>query len=218
MASPSFDSSQKRARSIKPIRYLAFLLCCVLGPQVLALGYLVQGQGLAGSIKGTVTATTGDAAARPELLPGASVTLVNRDLSTATLEIVTDETGNFAFRELAAGTYTLTAEANGLPRVTKEIHLTTGSSLVVEIVLTATLSESVTIRDAEGLLSTGESTTSNTIRAEKLEQLLVANFDSTASRGFSGPGSGPAGGGLLHHPNGTRKIRDAHADAKASAL
>src|SRR6478609_10843146 len=143
MASPSFDSSQKRARSIKPIRNLAFLFCCVLGPQVLALGYLVQAQGLAGSIKGTVTATTGDAAVRPELLPGASVTLVNRDLSTATIEIVTDETGNFAFRELAAGTYTLTAEANGLPRVTKEIHLTTGSSLVVEIVLTATLSESV---------------------------------------------------------------------------
>jgi len=54
--------------------------------------------------------------------------------------------------------------------------------------------------------------------AEKLEQLLVASFDSTAPRGFSGSGSGSAGGGLLHHPNGTRKIRDAHSDAKASAL
>jgi len=203
MASPSFDGSQKRARSIKPIRDLAFLFCCVLGPQVLAIGYLVQAQGLAGSIKGTVTATTGDAAARPELLPGASVTLVHRDLSTATLEIVTDETGNFAFRELAAGTYTLTAEANGLPRVTKEIHLTTGSSIVVEIVLTATLSESVTIRDVEGLLSTGESTTSNTIRAEKLEQLPLRtdNFQ----------GALPLTPSVIRDPNGQNHIKGTRA-------
>ena len=171
MASPLFNGSQIRARNIKAIRNLTFLFCCVLGPHALALGYLVQAQGLTGSIKGTVSATAGDAAARPELLPSARVTLVNRDVPTATVEIVTDGTGNFAFRDLAAGTYTLTAEANGLPHVTREIHLTTGASLVVEIVLTATLSESVTIRDAEGLLSSGESTTSNTIRAAKLEQL-----------------------------------------------
>lgn len=171
MASPLFNGSQIRARNIRPIRNLMFFFSCVLGLQALALGYLVQAQGLTGSIKGTVSATAGDAAARAELLPGARVTLVNRNVPTATLEIVTDETGNFAFRELAAGTYTLTAEASGLPRVTQEINLTTGSSLVAEIVLTATLSESVTIRDAEGLLSTGESTTSNTIRAAKLEQL-----------------------------------------------
>jgi hypothetical protein len=132
MASPLFNRSQKRARSIKPIRNLAFLFCCVLGPHALALGYLVQAQGLTGSIKGTVSATAGDAAARPELLPSARVTLVNRDVPTATAEIVTDGTGNFAFRDLAAGTYTLTGEANGLPRVTREIHLTTGASLVVK--------------------------------------------------------------------------------------
>src|SRR4030095_8795288 len=171
MASPLFNGSQIRARSIKPIRNLAFFFCCVLAPQALALGYLVQAQGLTGSIKGTVSAIAGDASARPELLPGASVTLVNRDVPTATFRIVSDETGNFVFLDLASGTYTLTAEANGLPRVTRDIPLTTGASLVVEIPLTATLSESVTIRDLEGLLSTGESTTSNTIRSKNLEQL-----------------------------------------------
>src|SRR5260370_20236490 len=67
--------------------------------------------------------------------------------------------------------YVLTAEAVGLPRVTREIHLTTGALLKVEVILTASVSESVTIRDEEGQLSTGETVTSNTVRAEKLEDL-----------------------------------------------
>src|SRR5207253_2545810 len=104
-------------------------------------------------------------------LPGSSLTLVNRDLQRATFKTVSDDTGNFAFLELPAGNYTLTAEADGLPRVTREIHLTMGANLVVDIVLTATLSESVTVRDEEGLLSAGETVTSNTVRAQKLEQL-----------------------------------------------
>src|SRR5712691_11230351 len=168
MANPFFAGSQLRADGIA-IRNLTFIFCCALGLQ--ATGYTVRAQGLTGSVKGTVSATAGDAAARPELLPGASLTLVNRDLPSASFKTVSDETGNFAFLELPAGNYTLTAEANALPRVTREIHLTTGASLVVEIVLTATLSESVTIRDEEGLLSTGETVTSNMVRAQKLEQL-----------------------------------------------
>src|SRR5881628_1178999 len=159
MANPFFAGSQIRTRGIKAIRNLTFILWCALGLQ--APVYTVRAQGLTGSIKGTVSATAGDAAARPELLPSASLTLVNRDVPTATFKTVSDETGNFAFLELPAGIYTLTADANGLPRVTREIHLTTGATLVVEIILTATLSESVTIRGEEGLLSAGESTTSN---------------------------------------------------------
>lgn len=169
MVNPFFAGNQTLAGGIKAIRDLTFILCCALWLQ--ATGYPVRAQGLTGSIKGTVSATAGDAAARPELLPGASLTLVNRDVPTATFKTVSDETGNFAFLELPAGAYTLTADANGLPRVTREIQLTTGATLVVEIILTATLSESVTIRGEEGLLSAGESTTSNTIRAVKLEQL-----------------------------------------------
>src|SRR5437899_7463259 len=132
-------------------RNLALIVCCVFGLQV--LGHTVRAQGVTASVKGTVSATAGDASSRPELLPGASLTLVNRDLPSASFKTVSDETGNFAFLELPAGNYTLAAEANGLPRVTREIHLTTGASIVVESVLTATLSESVTIRDEDGLLT-----------------------------------------------------------------
>src|SRR5260370_26193637 len=79
-------------------------------------------QGLTASIKGTVSATAVDSSIRPELLPGASLTLVNRDLPAKKLTTVTDEAGNFAFLGLPAGTYTLTSEATGLPRATTPIR------------------------------------------------------------------------------------------------
>jgi len=131
----------------------------------------VAAQGVTGTIKGTVSATAGDPSARPELLPGARLTLVNPALPGTPFNAVTDETGNFIFRDLPAAVYTATAEANGLPRATSEIRLTAGATLVVDFVLTAKVTESVTVRDEEGQLSTGETTTSNMVRAEKLEEL-----------------------------------------------
>ena len=81
-----------------------------------------------------------------------------------------DETGNLDF-EPPAGAYIVSDEAKGLLPVQREIDLTTGAALVVDIILAHAVSESVTIREEEGLLSAGESTTSNTIHAAKLEQL-----------------------------------------------
>jgi len=172
MRNSFFPGSQIFPGLIKAIRSLSLIL---LG--LLAVVCAAHAQGLTGSVKGTVSATSGNGAARPELLPGASLTLVNRDVPTAIFKSVSDETGNFVFLELPAATYTLTAEAKGLPAVTREIKLTTGANLIVEIILAPTVSESVTIREEEGLLSAGESTTSNTIRAAKLEQLPLRSDD-----------------------------------------
>jgi hypothetical protein len=150
---------------------LALVFVLALLFQTLVASRSVYAQGVTGTIKGSVSATAGDPSAPPELLPGASVILVNRDLPGPAFKTVTDDTGNFIFRDLPAAVYTATAEANGLPRVTSEIHLTAGATLLVEIVLTAKVTESVTVRDEEGQLSTGETTTSNTVRADKLEEL-----------------------------------------------
>jgi len=172
MRNSFFPGSQIFPGLIKAIRSLTLILAGLL-----AVVCAAHAQGLTGSVKGTVSATSGNGAARPELLPGASLTLVNRDVPTAIFKSVSDETGNFVFLELPAATYTLTAEAKGLPAVTREIKLTTGANLIVEIILAPTVSESVTIREEEGLLSAGESTTSNTIRAAKLEQLPLRSDD-----------------------------------------
>src|SRR5215510_3748055 len=144
------------------------VLCVVLG--LSTLSGAVRPQGITASLKGTVSAAASPSA-RPELLPGATLILVNRNLAASTFRTTSDATGNFGFRALPAGSYTLTVEANGFPRVVKEMSLSGGSTAVVEILLTPSVTESVTIRQEEGLLSSGDSVTSNTIRADKLEQL-----------------------------------------------
>jgi len=155
-------------------------LCAIALLQIMWLPGVAGAQGVIGSIKGTVSATTNDPAARPVPLANANVSLSNADLKSAPVKSQTDESGSFAFLGLAGGNYTLTAEAEGMPTVKREIHLGQGAALIVDVVLTASVSESVVVHDEEGLLSTSESTTSNTVRAERLEELPLRaeNFQS----------------------------------------
>ena len=178
--------------------------------QALAVSRPITAQGVTGTIKGTVSATAGDPSARPELLPGAQLTLINRDIPGTAFKALTDETGNFIFRDLPAAVYTATAEAVGLPRVTSEIRLTAGATLVIEFVLTAKVTESVTVRDEEGQLSTGETTTSNTVRAEKLEELPLRadNYQSAL----------PLTPGVLRGMDGADHIKGTRAGQNAYTL
>jgi hypothetical protein len=175
-----FYLKRRTAVSLTSRRNHAFAGLCVLTLLVQAFAFSAMSQGLTGSIKGTVSATAADPSARPSLLPAARLSLVNRDIQGAAVKIVTDEAGNFAFLDLPAANYTLTAEADGLPVVKQDIRLTTGAALVVEIVLTATVTASVTVREEEGLLGTAETTTSNTVRAQRLEDLPMRaeNYES----------------------------------------
>jgi hypothetical protein len=127
-----------------------------------------------------VSATTSDASAHPTSLAAARLTLVNRDLPDKPRTTVSDERGNFIFSDLPAATYLLLVEADEFPSVTKEIDLSAGATLNVEILLTATVSAYVTVRDDEGLVSTGETTTANTIRAKTLSNmpLRAENYQS----------------------------------------
>jgi Carboxypeptidase regulatory-like domain/TonB dependent receptor len=154
----------------KKLKLILISLCALAGV-FQALSRTTHSQGVTGSIKGTVSATAGDASAPPQLLPGVHLTLINRDLPGTPFKAITDETGSFAFLDLPSANYILTADANDLPSVTRDIRLTTGATLTVEIILTASVNASVTVREEEGLLSVAETTTSNTIRAQKLGEL-----------------------------------------------
>lgn len=134
----------------------------------------------AGSIKGTVRATAGAANSPRTPVSGARLTLANRDLPNRLLKVATDEAGEFIFKDLPAATYVLTVEAPGLSPVTREIHLEDGANLTVEIELTATVAESITVSDEEGLVSTAETTTSNIVRAPTLKNvpLRAENYQS----------------------------------------
>src|SRR6185369_10980360 len=82
--------------------------------------------------------------------------------------------------DLPAARYVLTIETDGLATVRREISLESGVGLTVEIVMKATISESVTINEEEGLLSTAETTTSNTVRSQTLKDvpLRAENYQS----------------------------------------
>ncbi len=132
---------------------------------------VAMAQGVTGRIKVTASASTGDVDASATPLSGAHLMLVNRALPDQFIRAVADDVGNFAFTDLPAATYILTVESQGFPSVTREISLTPGATLTVEVMLTSTISESVTVREEEGLLSTAETTTSNIVRAQSLKTL-----------------------------------------------
>ena len=183
---------------------VSFSVCLAL----LCLGSnSIRGAASGGSIKGLVRATTGAAGTLPVPLPGAQVILLNRDLPENPLKITTDVIGNFAFADLPAATYILTAEADGLPKVSREIVLTDGESLTVEIDLTASVSESVTVRAEEGLLSTSETSTSNVIRDQTLKNvpLRAENYQSAL----------PLTPGVVRGANGEDNIKGAPAGQNA---
>ena len=155
------------------------LLCSAIFSLLAALTSVLA-EPLAGRIKGTVKVTSEAAAAPPASLVGARLTLVNRDLTEQFFKVVTDEVGNFIFTDLPAATYLLTAEADGLAPVRCEISLPPGVAITVEIVMKVTISESVTVREEEGLLSNTETTTSNTVRSQTLKDvpLQAENYQS----------------------------------------
>lgn len=163
----------------------------------------------AGSIKGTVRATTAAISAntRPTLVTGAKLTLVNRDLPSQVFKTITDDTGSFIFINLPAANYVLTVEAGGVPSVTRELRLTFGATLFVEVELTASVSENVTVRAEEGLLSTAETTTSNIVRSDTLKNvpLRAENYQSAL----------PLTPGILRSSDGLDHVKGASAGQSA---
>ncbi len=166
------------------IRSLAALLIISCGQTIFAAA-----GGDAGTIKGTVLAVSAAAAAsnaanaQSTVIAGGRLTLINKATPDKPLKAVSNASGDFIFDNLPSGDYTLTIEADGLPSVTKEIKLVSGAILSLEIDLTATVSESVTIRVEEGLLSTSETTTANVVRSEtlKTQPLRTDNYQNAIS-------------------------------------
>ena len=135
--------------------------------------------GDAGTIKGHVRAVApGSTNTSP--IAGAILTLTNRATPNQPLVATSNSSGDFIFNFLAAGDYTLIVEAKGLSTVKQNLRLESGAMLTLEVDMTATINESVTVRDEEGLLSTSDTTTSNVVRAEtlKTQPLRTDNYQS----------------------------------------
>ena len=157
---------------------MALLIMCF------AATFFVAAASDAGAIKGTVRAVAnGTSTAQSTFIEGARLSLINKATPDKPLKTVSSAAGDFIFDNLPSGEYVLTIEADGLSGVSKEINLTSGAILSLDIDLTATVSESVTIREEEGLLSTSDTTTSNVVRSEtlKTQPLRTDNFQNAIS-------------------------------------
>ena len=119
----------------------------------------------AGTIKGNVTASAGGKSA---LVAKANLKLTSNAAPDQPYTTLSNEAGEFVFRNLPAGSYVLIVDAVGLSSATREIKLDSGAILTLDIDLAVTIGESVTIRVEEGLLSTSETSTVNVIRSETL--------------------------------------------------
>lgn len=179
---PSADFTATTHVRLLPARFILSF-----GPNVFATD--------AGTIKGTVRAVgIGGGMSQSTLIVGARLTLVNKALPNQPIKTVSTATGDFIFDNLPFGSYTLTVEADGLTSVTKEIMLASGASLTLDIDLSTTVNESVTIRSEEGLLSTLETATSNVVRSEtlKAQPLRTETYQAAISLtpGVIGDGNG----------------------------
>lgn len=121
------------------------------------------------TLKGNVAVKSPDSNSDAAAVQNAVLTLTAAENSSIVFSTISDENGNFIFDNLPAGTYNLKAEAAGLPSVVREIKVESGAVLSVEIILSVEISEQVTVRDEEGLLSSSETTVSNIIRAETIK-------------------------------------------------
>src|SRR5713101_2743600 len=99
----NFEYKMSKAQSRTTLRYAIAALLMAMAQVSIARGLTD-----AGSIKGTVKATTGVTEAAPAPIPGARITLVQHDLQSKPLKTITDDAGNFAFANLPAANYILT--------------------------------------------------------------------------------------------------------------
>ena len=162
----------------------------------------------AGSVKGTVKAVAvGSGIIQTTPLAGAVLTLTNKATPSSPSRTMSNASGSFFFDNLPAGEYVLTVDANGLNAVTKEISLPSGAALTIDIEMSATINESITIRDEEGLLSTSETATSNVVRSEtlKTQPIRTETFDGSIS----------LTPGVVHDGNGNNYLKGTRAGQSA---
>jgi hypothetical protein len=127
---------------------------------LLALSAHAQFQ--SGNIYGTVKAKDGS------LLPGVTVTLTGIG---APQTFITDSSGTFRFLNLSPGSYNLKAELAGMGSASRKMSVSVGQNSEIEVVISPTVVESITVTAQAPLVDTRKTGTGATITHAELEQL-----------------------------------------------
>jgi iron complex outermembrane recepter protein len=140
-----------------------------------------------GTIQGTVRNASGEA------MPGATVTVINRQTSTRRV-LVTGANGAFAITGLPPGPYAVTADLSGFRTTTQSRLLGAGEKVTIDFVLEVRVSEEVTVtamKREETVLTTPVSIAAPT--EEVLRERGAQNIEDVAANvaGFAVQNLGP---------------------------
>ena len=153
---------------------------------LLSIPHSALSQAVNGTLLGTVTDSSG------AVVPNAKVAIVLVGQSVEHTAI-TNESGNFTEPDLPSGTYTVTVEAKGFKKETRQnITLLTNTTMRVDINLTAgSTSETIEVTTAPPELQTDRADISSTIEQRAISDLPLSSGNSFQSLLNTVPGMAP---------------------------
>ncbi len=144
-------------------------LVALLAVMVAILGAVVNAQEFRGSVRGTVTDSTG------AVLPGVTVTVTNIETKIAQTA-VTDGEGRYQLLYLNPGTYSVTAELSGFKKFALEQRVGVADALRVDAVLqTGGIEETVQVKAESTLLNTSSGISGTTVDAKQIAELPLGD-------------------------------------------
>ena len=131
---------------------------------LLALSLAARAQVVGGTIAGLVTDSSGAA------LPNAHV-LIHNDDTGAQRSLTTNASGQYIASSIAVGAYTLSADAPGFAHYTRTVTLTTGQTLNLNLALSVTGHETVTVHDTQPIVNTSTEQTAGLVDSRQVKGL-----------------------------------------------
>ncbi len=164
-----------------------------LGLLTIALGFFVavsgraEAQLLYGSVVGTVVDAQGAA------VPGARVTIVNKDTNLSR-ETITDTQGGYSFTNVQAGPYDVKVSLEGFKEaIQSRVPVTVGQISRVDMTLAVgALTENVTVQSAAELLQTDKADVHTELKSTEITNLPLNQFRNYQALVVLVPGSMPA--------------------------
>ena len=147
--------------------------------------------------RGTITGTIRDASG--SVIPGATVTITNKEMGT-TVTIITNEVGFYQAPYLIPGIYQVNAELQGFKQAAREVEVRIADRLEVDLALTIGQTvESVTVLADTPLLETTNASLGNVVDTRRIMQLPTPHGDPYALIGLAA-GVTYTGSGRLDRP------------------
>jgi hypothetical protein len=151
------------------------VLCCLLAILLVFSPSMARAQELAATLMGVVSDTSG------AVIPNASITIELNGVNGATRVVKSDGAGNYTAPNLTAGTYSITAVAEGFATYKgKNIILNVADKHTVNIQLKAgSISTTVTVEDNPVSVDTESSSQAGTISGTQVRELELSsrNFE-----------------------------------------